>query len=63
VDFSTTDHARVARAYGITAERVENPADLKQALERLMLTDRPRLLDVVVQPLQEAKAPVSKWIA
>lgn len=63
VDFSTTDHAKVARAYGIEAERVEDPGDLNRVLVQAMASQRPILVDVVVQPLQEAKAPVSKWIS
>ena len=63
VDFSTTDHSKIARAYGLDAQRVEHPGDLKKALERALEFGGPTLLDVVVQPLHEAKAPVSKWIA
>jgi len=63
VDFSTTDHCKIAQAYGLDAQRVEHPGDLKAALQRALDFDGPTLLDVVVQPLHEAKAPVSKWIA
>jgi acetolactate synthase-1/2/3 large subunit len=63
VDFSITDHAKVARAYGIKAERVEDPADLNSVLGRAMRFQGPFLVDVVVQPLEEANAPVSKWVA
>jgi len=63
VDFSPTDHAKVAQAYGIKAERVEDPADLNSVLGRAMRFQGPFLVDVVVQPLEEANAPVSKWVA
>jgi acetolactate synthase-1/2/3 large subunit len=63
VDFSTTDHAKVALAYGIKAERVVDPADLNRVLRGAFESRGPVLVDVVVQPLQEANAPVSKWIA
>lgn len=63
VDFSATDHCKIAQAYGLDAQRVERPGDLKAALQRALSIDGPTLLDVVVQPLHEAKAPVSKWIA
>jgi len=63
VDFSTTDHAKVALAYGIKAERVEDPADLNRVLRRAMSSQGPVLVDVVVQPLEEANSPVSKWVA
>jgi acetolactate synthase-1/2/3 large subunit len=63
VDFSSTDHTKIARAYGVDARRIEQPEDLKDALGWALNADEPILLDVVVQPLNEAKAPVSKWIA
>jgi len=63
VDFSTTDHARVAEAYGLKSRRVEDPGDLAKALAWAAAAQGPVLLDVVVQPLQESKAPVAKWIA
>jgi acetolactate synthase-1/2/3 large subunit len=63
VDFSTTDHAKVARAYDIEAERVDDPSELNKALSRAMSSQIPTLIDVVIQPLQQSKVPVSKWIA
>jgi acetolactate synthase-1/2/3 large subunit len=62
VDFSATDHRKIAQAYGIEAERVEQPADLAGALKRALNAKHPTLVDVVVQPLHETKAPVSKWV-
>ncbi len=43
------DHAAMARAFGMYAERVENPEDLPGAIKRA-LANRPALLDVVVTP-------------
>ena len=43
------DHAAMARAFGMHAERVEKPEDLPGAIERA-LANRPALLDVVVTP-------------
>jgi acetolactate synthase-1/2/3 large subunit len=63
VDFSDSDHAAIARAFGLAARRVENPRELGPAIEEGLSSKGPFLLDVVVQPLHEAKAPVSKWIA
>ncbi|MCB1740733.1 MAG: thiamine pyrophosphate-binding protein, partial [Gammaproteobacteria bacterium] len=63
VDFSPTDHAAVARAYGIDAWRVEAPAALEPTLREALQSDGPALVDVVCQPLPEANAPVSEWIA
>ena len=43
------DHAAMARAFGMHAERVEKPEDLAGAIARAM-ANRPALLDVLVTP-------------
>jgi acetolactate synthase-1/2/3 large subunit len=43
------DHAAMARAFGMHAERVERPDELSGALERA-IAKRPALVDVVVTP-------------
>jgi acetolactate synthase-1/2/3 large subunit len=43
------DHAAMARAFGLHAERVERAEDLPGAIQRA-LANRPALLDVVVTP-------------
>ena len=63
VDFGRTDHARVAEAYGLRAWRVEDPDDLRPALAAALEAGGPTLVDVVCQPLHEAEAPVTEWIA
>ncbi len=63
VDFSPGQHARIAEAYGIRSWRVEDPADLLPALAKALASDEPTLVDVVTQPLHEARAPVSEWVA
>jgi acetolactate synthase-1/2/3 large subunit len=63
VDFSRTDHARVAEAFGVKSWRVEKPADLKPALAAAAEHGGPALVDVITQPLHEARAPVSEWVA
>lgn len=63
VDFGRTDHAAVARAFGLAAWRVDDPDELVPALRRALAADGPTLVDVATQPLHEAAAPVSEWIA
>ena len=63
VDFCQSDHAAIAEAFGLRARRVEDPAELADAMSEALHHPGPFLLDVVVQPLEEANAPVSKWIA
>lgn len=63
VDFGRTDHAAVAAAYGIRSWRVEDPARLEPVLRQAVAHDGPALVDVISQPLHEAAAPVSEWVA
>jgi len=63
VDFGVTDHAKVAEAFGVKSWKVENPAKLGAALKEAIAFGGPTLVDVACQPLQEARAPVSEWVA
>ena len=63
VDFNRTDHAAVAQSFGVKSWKVEDPADLKRVFEQAINHDGPTLIDVISQPLQDAKAPVSEWVA
>jgi acetolactate synthase-1/2/3 large subunit len=63
VDFGVTDHARVAEAFGVKSWKVEDPAQLGGVLKQAIAFGGPTLVDVVCQPLQEARAPVSEWVA
>jgi len=63
VDFSTTDHSAVASAFGLESWRVTEPEKLDGALLAALASNGPSLVDIVTQPLQEAHAPVSEWIA
>lgn len=63
VDFNRTDHAAVASAFGVKSWRVEDPAELQSVLKQAVEHGGPTLVDVISQPLNEAAAPVSEWIA
>ncbi len=63
VDFETTDHAAVASAYGVKSWRVTEPKALAKALTAALSHGGPSLVDIVCQPLHEARAPVSEWVA
>ena len=64
VDFSRTDHAKVASSYGVRAWTVKKPNDLKKIISKAIKYEKgPCLIDIISQPLEEAKAPVSEWIA
>ena len=63
VDFDRTDHARIAEAYGLKSWCVVDPAELRPTLEAAVTHDGPTLVDVIAQPLEDARAPVSEWVA
>ena len=63
VDFGVTDHAAVASAFGIRSWRVTDPSQLASTLKQALAAGEPTLVDVVCQPLHEARAPVSEWVA
>lgn len=62
VDFTRTDHARIAEAYGLKAWTVEDPADLDRVVRAAVAHDGPTLIDVICQPLEETAVPVSQWM-
>jgi acetolactate synthase-1/2/3 large subunit len=62
VDFNRTDQAAVAAAYGVKSWRVEDPEALEGVLAEAVAHDGPTLVDVITQPLEEANAPVRRWM-
>jgi acetolactate synthase-1/2/3 large subunit len=42
---------------------VEDPSKLRPALQAALEHGGPTLVDVISQPLHEARAPVSEWVA
>ncbi|MFL6564511.1 MAG: thiamine pyrophosphate-binding protein [Burkholderiales bacterium] len=63
VDFGVTDHAKVADAFGVKAWKVSDPRQLEPVLKQAIAYGGPTLVDIVSQPLHEARAPVSEWVA
>ncbi len=63
VDFNRTDHAAVASAFGVKSWTVKDPDDLRRVLKEAIEHDGPTLVDIHSQPLHEAAAPVSEWVA
>ena len=62
VDFTRTDHARIAEAYGVKAWTVDDPEALDSIMRKAIAHDGPTLIDVIAQPLEESAVPVSKWM-
>ena len=46
----------------MTSWRVEDPAALVDVLKKAVAHKGPTLVDVVSQPLEEANAPVRRWM-
>lgn len=63
VDFRLQDHAAIAQAFGLKAFRVEQPRALEDVFRKALQVEGPVLVDIVCQPLEQARAPVSEWIA
>lgn len=62
VDFERTDHAMIARGFGIRSWRIETAQDLEIALAEAIAAQEPTLLDIVCQPLEKSAAPVRRWM-
>lgn len=50
VDFSPSNFAKVAEGYGCAGFRVEAPEELDGAFEAAFASDRPAVVDIVVNP-------------
>ena len=53
----------MAKAYGLDSFRVEKTEDIQKTIEKALSLNKPCLVDIISEPLQDAKAPVSEWIA
>jgi acetolactate synthase-1/2/3 large subunit len=62
VDFTRSDHARIAEAFGLKAWTVTDPADMDAVMRAAFMHDGPTLIDVIAQPLEESAVPVSRWM-
>ncbi|MCZ2721494.1 thiamine pyrophosphate-binding protein [Marinomonas sp. 15G1-11] len=60
--FSTTDHAKVAAAYGLKSWSVKDPNVLAETLAEAFATEGPTLVDVYTRPLEESEVPVTAFL-
>ena len=58
-DFTSVDHAAIARACGWEGVRIEDPAEVGPALERGLAADHPVLLDIITD--ERAYPPVTMF--
>ena len=60
-EFYNPDFAALAKACGADGARVEKPDDLKDVLQHALASDRPFVIDVVVE--RDAMGPsVGTWV-
>ncbi len=62
VDFSVTNHARIAAEYGLKSWRVTEPNDVADTLTLALAADGPTLVDVDCLALELSNAPVRRWM-
>jgi len=62
VDFSAdTDHAAIARGFGLQGVRVEEPAQIEPTLRKALSADRPTFIDIVTECETTELPPVEKF--
>jgi acetolactate synthase-1/2/3 large subunit len=60
-NFADVDYAAVARAFGAEGYRARTPAEFGEAFRRALVSDRPSLIDALVD--KDAIAPVTRYDA
>ena len=61
-DLKNPDFAKMAEAVGILGIRVEDPADLEQAISRALAHRGPALLDVLTNPQELSMPPRRSYV-
>ncbi len=61
VDFSTIDHAAVARAFGMEGMRVERAADLEDMLQSAIASRKPTVIDIPTESEEKDLPQVKTW--
>ena len=61
-DFSLTNHATVAQAYGIKAWSVHDPSDIESTMREALNHDGPTLVDIHTMKLEESEVPVTAFL-
>jgi acetolactate synthase-1/2/3 large subunit len=66
VDFATNfqdvDYMKIAEGFGLKADRITKPSDLKPVLISAFNDPMPRFIELVTQPEDKLVPPVPKWI-
>ena len=62
VDFNRTDSAKIAEGFGVKSYTVSDPEKLEEVMAEAFAHDGPPLIDIISQPLEQAAAPVLRWM-
>ena len=62
VDFNRTDNAKIAEGFGVKSYTVPDPEKLEEVMAEAFAHDGPTLIDIISQPLEQAAAPVLRWM-
>jgi acetolactate synthase-1/2/3 large subunit len=64
VDFDYPNFAEIARQFGAWGERIESTAELRPGIEKALASERPAVLDVMVDPADQVPPSdiYRKWI-
>lgn len=62
VDFSSSDHAAIAAAYGLKSWRVETPDQLGPAFRAALSDANPTLVEIISRPLDKLDVPVTAFL-
>lgn len=62
VDFSKSDHAAIAAAYGLKTWKVERPEQLAGALSKAIASAGPTLVEIITRPLEQSEVPVTAYL-
>lgn len=62
VDFSSdTDHAAIARGFGLRGIRVDHPRDVGTAIREALASQQPTFIDIITESEVTELPPVEKW--
>jgi acetolactate synthase-1/2/3 large subunit len=57
-----TDHAGIARGFGLEGIRVDEPQDVEPALRQALASDVPTFLDIRTECEASEIPPVARWV-
>lgn len=56
-----TDHAGIARGFGLRGVRIDRPGDVRDAIQEALQSGKPTFIDVITESEETEIPPVHKW--